>query len=99
MTNAYHVYILTNKKNGTLYVGVTNNLVRRVHEHREHRVEGFTKKYGLSKLVHYEQTSDIISAIVREKRLKKWQRKWKIFLIENGNPDWRDLYGQIESVS
>ncbi|MBI1239036.1 MAG: GIY-YIG nuclease family protein [Alphaproteobacteria bacterium] len=85
------VYILTNRPHGTLYVGVTNDLARRVHEHREKAVPGFTARYGLARLVHYEAYADIRDAIWREKRLKTWNRAWKVRLIQQGNPDWRDL--------
>ena len=91
MTNQYYVYILTNRTNRVLYTGVTNDLVRRVYEHREKFVEGFTKKYNVTKLVYYETTGDIESAIVREKQIKGWLRKKKITLIESVNPEWRDL--------
>ena len=91
----YYVYILASKKNGTLYVGVTNNLLRRVYEHRSDIVEGFTKKYGIHKLVYYEPFENIYSAIQREKRLKKWNRQWKTHLIEKANPDWKDLYEEL----
>lgn len=91
----YYVYILASKKNGTLYIGITNNLVRRVYEHMEGLIEGFTKKYDLKSLVYYEITNDINEAIKREKALKKWLRKWKIELIENMNPEWKDLYYEI----
>jgi putative endonuclease len=87
----YYIYILTNKKHGTLYIGVTNNLIRRVYEHKNGIIEGFTKRYNLNKLVYFEQTNDINSAILREKRLKKWNRAWKIQLIESINPKWIDL--------
>ena len=87
----YYVYITTNKKNGTLYIGVTSNLIKRVQQHREGKVSSFTKKYNLNKLVYYKQTSDIRSAIRREKELKNWERKWKIELIERDNPNWKDL--------
>ena len=90
--NQYYIYILANKRNGTLYIGVTSNLVKRVYEHKNNIIEGFTKKYNIQKLVYYEITDDIESAIRREKQLKKWNRKWKINLIENSNPEWRDLY-------
>jgi putative endonuclease len=88
----YYVYILANKKNGTLYIGVTNDLVKRVFEHKNDLVEGFTKKYGVHQLVYFEQTSDITSAITREKQIKKWRRQWKIELIEEKNPEWKDLF-------
>ena len=90
--NQYCIYILANKRNGTLYIGVTSNLVERVYEHKNNMIEGFSKKYNIHKLVYYEITDDIKSAIRREKQLKKWNRKWKINLIENSNPEWRDLY-------
>ncbi len=88
----YYVYILASKKNGTLYIGVTNNLVKRVYEHKNNLVAGFTKKYNVHKLVYYEEFNDIYEAIAREKRLKKWRRKWKIELIEKSNSMWKDLY-------
>ena len=88
----YYVYILASKKNGTLYIGVTSDLVKRIYEHKNNLVEGFTKKYNVHNLVHYETAEDINSAITREKQLKKWNRDWKIKLIEEGNPEWRDLY-------
>ena len=91
----YYVYILASKRNGTLYIGVTNNLIRRVYEHKNGLINGFTKKYTVHMLVYYEHTNDIYSAIQREKRLKKWERKWKIELIETMNPDWHDLYEEL----
>jgi len=87
----YYVYILTNKRNGTLYTGITNNLIRRVYEHKSRLIEGFTKKYSINKLIYFESTTDVNDSILREKRLKKWKREWKIDLIEKSNPDWRDL--------
>ena len=87
----YYVYILTKKTNKVLYIGVTNNLVRRIFEHKNKLVEGFTKKYNLSKLVYYEVTNDIYSALEREKQLKNWHRDWKINLINSFNPVWADL--------
>src|SRR3990167_7822962 len=90
--NQYYVYILASRKNGTLYIGVTSDLVKRVYEHKNDMIDGFTKKYKVHKLVHYEETSDIESAIVREKRMKKWNRQWKVDLIKASNPQWRDLY-------
>jgi putative endonuclease len=91
----YFVYILASKKNGTLYIGVTNDLLRRTYEHRNGLIEGFTKKYGVHRLVYFEDCGDISAAIVREKQLKFWKRKWKIELIESFNPEWRDLYDEI----
>jgi putative endonuclease len=89
----YYVYILTNKTDKVLYIGVTNNLERRLFEHKNKLVEGFTKKYDLNKLVYYEVTSDIQSAIEREKQLKNWHRDWKLNLINSFNPMWKDLGG------
>ena len=89
---AYYVYILASKKNGTLYVGVTNDVVRRVYEHKEGLAEGFTKRHGIKRLVHFEIYDSIETAIRREKALKTWLRDWKIALIERDNPDWDDLY-------
>ena len=88
----YCVYILASKKNGVLYIGVTSNLQKRIWEHKNNVVEGFTKKYFVHKLVYFEQTSDVNSALLREKQLKKWKREWKINLIEKENPFWKDLY-------
>ncbi len=93
----YFVYILASKKNGTLYIGVTSDLAKRVYEHKNDLVDGFTKKYGVHKLVYYEMAEDINSMIVREKQLKKWKRDWKIRLIESVNPKWDDLYGFLLS--
>ncbi len=90
-----YVYILASDRNGTLYIGVTNDLVRRVFEHREEAAEGFTRRYGVKRLVHYEQFDDIRTAIQREKSLKRWSRAWKIELIEQANPEWDDLYPTI----
>jgi putative endonuclease len=89
------VYILASRIGGTLYIGVTNDLVRRVHEHREGTAEGFTKRYDVHRLVHFEQFDDVENAIRREKRLKSWNRAWKIRLIEESNRNWIDLYYQI----
>ncbi len=91
----YSVYILASKRNGTLYIGVAANLIKRVYEHKNHLVDGFTKKYNIHNLVYYETTEDISSAIRREKQIKKWKRKWKIELIEKKNPNWRDLYHDL----
>jgi putative endonuclease len=87
----YYVYILASQRNGTLYIGVTNNLPRRIWEHKQNLVEGFTKKYNVHILVWFELTSSIESAIEREKQLKHWNRKWKLRLIEESNPHWEDL--------
>ena len=89
------VYILSSKRNGTLYIGVTSNLLQRVWQHKNDFVEGFTKRYGVHTLVWYETHSTVDSAITREKALKKWKRSWKIELIEKNNPTWRDLYSEI----
>ena len=90
-----YVYILANKKNGTLYIGVTSNLVKRVYEHKNNLVQGVTQKYNVHKLVYYEMYEDIYEAITREKQMKKWKRQWKIDLIEKLKPDWTDLYDKI----
>ncbi|HXC53716.1 MAG TPA: GIY-YIG nuclease family protein [Rhizomicrobium sp.] len=91
MPRIYFVYILASRRNGTLYIGVTNDLARRAWEHREGLVEGFTKTYGVKMLVYYEVFDDIGVAIRREKRLKKYKREWKINLIQKHNVEWRDL--------
>jgi putative endonuclease len=91
----FYVYLLASKKYGTLYTGVTNDLVRRVYEHRHECVGGFTNKYAVRHLVYYEVHEDILEAITREKRIKKWKRQWKIEMIEKTNPEWIDLYVQI----
>ena len=85
------VYILASKRNGTLYIGVTSDLPKRAWEHKNDWVEGFTKKYNIHRLVYYEMHEDLVSAISREKQIKKWNRAWKLELIEKQNPDWRDL--------
>jgi len=87
----YYVYILASKRIGTLYVGVTNDLPRRVSEHKSDLVEGFTKKYQVHTLVYYEEFANIVDAIEREKQLKRWNRKWKLEMIETANPEWEDL--------
>ena len=91
----YCVYILASKRNGTLYIGVTSNLQKRVYEHKTSAVDGFTKKYEVHLLVWYECTEDIELAITKEKQLKKWNRKWKLDLIEKENPEWEDLYDKL----
>lgn len=88
----YYVYILANKRNGTLYVGVTKDLIRRIWEHKNKVVQGFTSKYSVYLLVHYETIEDFNSALLRERRLKRWNRKWKLELIEKNNPSWKNLY-------
>ena len=93
--HTYFLYILASRKNGTLYVGVTNHLLRRVQEHREGLVPGFTKKYGVKLLVYFEVHNDINVAIAREKRMKRWLRTWKLQLIETQNPHWRDLWPEL----
>ena len=95
LNKRFYVYILASKRNGTLYTGVTSDLPKRVWEHKEDLIEGFTKKYNVKKLVHYEIYDDAESAITREKRIKKWRRKWKLKLIEEKNPQWKDLYEEI----
>ncbi len=88
----FYVYILASKRNGTLYVGSTDDLISRVYQHKEKLIDGFTKRYGVDKLAHYEIYDDRDSALWRERQLKKWNRAWKIRLIEENNPHWKDLY-------
>ena len=88
----YYVYIMTRERNSVFYVGVTNNLIRRIHEHKSKIIRGFTSKYNIKKLVYYEEFSDIHEAIAREKIIKKWKRKYKINAVERMNPEWKDLY-------
>lgn len=92
---SYYVYVMAIQRNGTLYVGMTNDLVRRVHEHREGFVPGFTSQYNIKTLVHFEVLEDSLNAITREKQIKAWRREWKIRLIEESNPYWNDLYAEI----
>ena len=92
---AYHVYLLASDRNGTLYVGVINDLIRRVHEHKSKTHRGFTKQYDVSRLVWFETYDDPENAILREKDIKKWRRVWKLRLIEESNPQWLDLYDRI----
>ena len=94
--NSYYVYILTNKTNSVIYIGITNNLLRRLYEHKNKLLDGFTKKYNVNKLVYFEQTSDINEAIKREKILKKWNREWKIELIKKQNTEFKDLSSEWE---
>ncbi len=91
----YYVYILASKRNGTLYTGITNDLILRVYQHRNDLIPGFTKKYSVHNLVYYEIYNDPYEAILREKRIKKWRREWKIQLIEKNNPKWDDLYESL----
>ena len=91
----FHVYILANRKRGTLYIGVTNDIARRVHEHRTSTKDLFTHRYRVFRLVHAEEYPTALEAITREKALKKWSRQWKIDLIERDNPDWFDLYRSL----
>jgi putative endonuclease len=95
MNKQYFVYILANRKHGTLYIGVTSNLIQRTYQHKSKIVRGFTKRYNIHKLVYFEIFDDPISAITREKRLKKWDREWKLQLIERENPSWVDLYDTL----
>lgn len=92
---SYHVYVLASRKHGTLYIGVTGNLVRRVHEHKTHAVKGFTARYSVDELVWFETYDDPAHAVAREKELKTWRRDWKIRLIEDSNPAWVDLYDGV----
>ena len=91
----YYTYILASQKRGTIYIGVTDDLIERIYQHKNDLVEGFTKKYQVHDLVHFEQTPDVNSAIAREKQLKNWTRSWKIDLIEKSNPEWIDLYKEL----
>jgi putative endonuclease len=95
LANAYYVYILASDRYGTLYTGVTSDLIKRAWQHREALAEGFTKKYGVKQLVWYEIHNDVTAAITREKQIKKWNRAWKIRLIQEQNPQWRDLYEDV----
>jgi putative endonuclease len=94
----YYIYILASKRNGTLYVGVTNNILRRVYEHKNDLLDGFTKEHTVHTLVYYEAYKNINDAIAREKQMKKWVRKWKVELIEKTNPQWKDLYEELNPV-
>ena len=94
----YHVYILCSRKHGTLYIGVTGELARRLWEHREGMVEGFSTRYGVKRLVYVEAFGDVRAAIQREKTMKKWPREWKINLIERDNPHWMDLYPTMVGI-
>jgi putative endonuclease len=91
----YYLYIVASNKNGTLYIGVTGDLVKRTYEHKHNTVDGFTRKYNVHNLVYYETYKDIEEAILREKQMKKWNRKWKVRIIEENNPEWKDLYNEV----
>jgi len=91
----YYVYLLASKRNSALYIGVTNNLISRVCEHKNNSIDGFTKNRGIHNLVYFEEYDNIRKAIAREKQLKKWKRQWKVRLIEESNPQWRDLYPDL----
>jgi len=97
MKKQFFVYILSSQRNGTLYIGVTSNLVKRIWEHKNNQAEGFIRKYNVKNLVYFEIHDNAESAITREKQIKKWKRAWKIRLIEEKNPDWKDLYDVIRS--
>jgi len=92
MQKQFSVYILASRRNGTLYIGITSDLVKRIWQHRKGELEGFTKQYLVKRLVYYEIHQSSESAITREKQIKRWKRQWKLRLIENDNPDWYDLY-------
>ena len=95
MAKQYYVYILASKKNGTLYTGMTSDLIKRVWQHKNNLIEGFTKKYHIKNLVYFEAHKSVEEAIKREKQIKKWNRSWKLRLIEGQNPNWDDLYKNI----
>jgi putative endonuclease len=95
MKEYFYVYILASQRNGTLYIGVTSDLIKRTYEHKEGVVDGFTKKYKVRTLVYFEQHENAQSAITREKQMKEWKRQWKLELIEKDNPDWIDLYHEV----
>ena len=95
MDKSYFVYILASQRNGTLYIGVTSDLVRRIYEHKNDIIKGFSQKYQVHDLVYFEQTNDINEGIRREKQLKAWNREWKLNLIERTNPEWDDLYNTL----
>ncbi len=91
----YYVYILASERNGTLYTGITNNITRRIYEHKNDLNQGFTRKYKIHRLVYYEIFNDSYNAIAREKAIKKWKREWKLKLINEFNPNWRDMYEEL----
>ena len=90
-----YTYVLASKRNGTLYIGVTSDPVRRIWQHKHDEIEGFTSRYGVKLLVHIEEHDSILGAIAREKQIKNWRRQWKVELIEKENPEWRDLYADL----
>ena len=98
VNSRYYVYIMASKRDGMLYIGVTSNLIKRVYEHKNDLVDGVTHKYHIHNLIYFEITEDITSALSREKQLKKWNRAWKIALIEKSNPEWWDLYSDIFKI-
>ncbi len=95
MKENFYVYILASQKRGTLYIGVTSDLIKRIYEHKNEVVEGFSKKYGVHRLVYYENAQNAETALLREKQLKKWNRAWKLRLIEEQNPEWDDLFEKL----
>ena len=97
MEKTYYVYILASARNGTLYVGMTNDIARRAHEHRTGAAEGFTRRHSVHRLVHIEPFADVRDALQRERRLKEWKRRWKLDLIEKTNPQWRDLWDDLNT--
>ena len=94
----YYLYILASKRNGTLYIGITNDLITRIYQHKNNLIPGFTSQYNIHNLVYYETYNNINDAISREKQMKAWQRSWKIRLIEKGNPMWKDLYDELNPI-
>ena len=92
---SFYVYMLCSRRNGTLYIGVTSDLIKRIYEHKNNLVDGFTKKYSVHSLAWYELHNTVETAIHREKKIKKWKRTWKLRLIEENNPDWKDLYDDL----
>jgi putative endonuclease len=96
MEGNFYVYILASKRRGALYVGVTSDLIKRIYEHKSRLIDGFTKHYGVHRLVYYEIAENAEAALLRERQIKKWRRVWKLKLIEEGNPEWQDLYDSLE---
>lgn len=95
MKETFYIYVLASKRRGTLYIGVTSNLKKRIYEHKNGLVEGFTKQYRVQRLVYYEVAKDAVTALSRERQMKKWHRLWKLRLIEEHNPEWTDLYDSL----